>query len=273
MKRNFKIVSAGWECADWFEQTLQSVAMQTVDDWEIWVTYDPSEDDGGERIQAWCDARDSRWHCTINTEKKWATRNHYESITQLAPAADDVIVFLDLDGDMLAHANVLERIGWAYDQGALVTYGQYRPVPDMGTSGPAQPYPAEIVRNNSYREYHRTGGAGFNHPRTMAGAIFNAIPEESFRWQHSGSKRLPTGKDFSWQAGEFYQGSTDYLFMVPALELAGGRHHCFGETLLLYNHAQPHADNKTHPQEAHVCLLDFYSRAPLAPLVPGVVLS
>jgi len=262
----FLIISAGWQCAQFMERTLASVEAQSLDNWHIGIAYDPSDDNGGAIIESWCARDRDRRSCVINTEKKWAIRNHFETITRLAPEDDDVIVFLDLDGDQLAHPHVLERIKAAYDQGALVTYGQYRPEPDMGTSGPARPYPAEVVRNNSYREYHRTGGAGLNHVRTMSGRVFKAIPEANFRWQHSGSKRLPTGQKFTWSDGEFLQGSTDYVFMVAALELAGGRYQCFNETLLIYNHANELADNKTHPQEAHVCLLDFYSRPPLAPL-------
>lgn len=262
---SFKIVSAGWNCADWLEQTLRSVEEQEREDWEIWITYDhPSTDEGGKLISEWCESRDERWNYTINTERKFATRNHYESITKLCPDADDIIVFLDLDGDMLAHPQVLQRIQGAYDDGALVTFGQYRPIPDLGTSGPAQWYPPDVVQANSYRSYHHTGGAGFNHPRTMAGRIFRAIPLSSFKWQYSGSAMVPdTHEIYAWTEGDWYEGSTDYLFMVPALELAGRRHHCFDETLLLYNHDNPLADNKTHPQQAHICLQDFYSRPPL----------
>lgn len=260
----FLIVSAGWNCADWISQTLRSVEEQDVDNWEIWITYDPSEDEGAKVIREWCESRDERWNYTINTERKFATRNHYESITKMVPEDNDIIVFLDLDGDMLAHRHVLQRIKGAYDEGALVAYGQYRPIPDLGTSGPAQWYPPSVVANNSYRSYHHTGGAGFNHPRSMAGRIFRAIPPESFKWQHSGSTIVPgTHETYTWTEGSFYEGSTDYLFMVPALELAGGRYHCFDEVNILYNHDNPLADNKTHPQQAHICLQDFYSRAPL----------
>jgi glycosyltransferase involved in cell wall biosynthesis len=263
----FKIVCAGWNCAEWFERTLRSVESQSIEDWDVWITYDPSDDDGAERIAAWCDARDDRWNYTINTERKFAIRNHYESITKLDPAADDVVVFLDLDGDMLAHRDVLFRLAQAYADGALVTYGQYKPIPDEGTSSFAKPYPADVVGRNAYREHHRRGGdTCFNHLRTMSGRVFRGIPESMLKWQTTGGTSTPNGR-FRWQAGEWYQGSTDYVFMISALELAGGRYHVFDEVLLHYNHANPLADNKTHPHEAHVCITDFFRRAPLAPLV------
>lgn len=262
----FKIVLAGWNCRDWMEQTLQSIETQAVDNWDVWITYDPSDDAGGEFISAWCDARDERWNYTINTERKFAIRNHHESITKLDPADDDVVVFLDLDGDMLAHRHVLERLGDAYDVGALVTYGQYKPIPDEGTSSLAKPYPADVVVGNGYRRHHlRDGETCFNHLRTISGRVFKAIPLEMFKWQESGSASLPNGR-FIYAKGDWYQGSTDYVYMISALELAGGRYKCFDEVLLLYNHANPLADNKTHPHEAHHCVRNFFARTPLAPL-------
>jgi glycosyltransferase involved in cell wall biosynthesis len=265
---NFKIVCAGWECATWLEQTLRSIEQQAVANWDVWITYDPSEDDGAQRIKEWCAERDDRWHCTINTERKFAIRNQYEAIVNLAPADDDIVVFLDLDGDMLAHPHVLERLAQAYAEGALVTYGQYKPIPNPGTCTFARPYPRHVVAQNSYRAHHLNGGdTFFNHLRSMAGRIVKAIPEEMFKWPTSGFADLPSGR-FAWEAGDWYQGSTDYVFMLNALELAGGRYHCFTEVLLLYNHADGgrRADNKTHPHEAHVCLLNFFARPSLAPL-------
>lgn len=264
----FKIVCAGWQCADWLTQTLRSIENQSVDNWDVWITYDPSEDDGAKLVEEWCSERDERWHYTINTEKKFAIRNHFESITALDPADDDVVVFLDLDGDMLAHPNVLRRLRRAYEAGALVTYGQYKPIPDEGTSTFAQPYPPDVIAANGYRNHHRHGGdTCFNHLRTISGRVFHAIPEAMFKWDHSGVAHTPNG-EFSWAEGDWYQGSTDYVFMISALELAGGRCKVFDEVLLHYNHANPLADNKTHPHEAHVCVTDFFRRTPLARLEP-----
>lgn len=263
----FKIVSTGWECADWIVQTLESIERQTVDNWDVWITYDPSEDEGGKIIADWCESHGPRWNCTINSARKFATRNQCEAIANLDPQPDDVVVFLDLDGDMLAHPHVLERLGEKYAAGALVTYGQYKPIPDKGTSTFARPYPPDVVANNSYRLHHLNfGETYFNHLRTMSGRVFHEIPTSMLKWERTGNVRLPNGQLFSWVAGEWYQGGTDYLFMICALELAGGRFHCFDEVLLLYNHANPRADNKTHPHETDACLRNFFARPPLAPL-------
>lgn len=246
----FKIISVGWTCAEWLEQTLRSVERQSVDNWDIWITYDPSDDDGADRIRAWCDQRDERWNYQINTVQQFAVRNQYEAIRALDPQDDDIVVFLDLDGDMLAHEDVLLHLGEYYEDGTLVTYGSYRPVPDMGTSPPAVPFPEHVVSSGRYREQMLTGICCFNHLRTMKGSVVNAIPENQFKFA-------------SGKAGQWYTIGTDYIFMAPALELAAGRYKHIPEVLLLYNHDNPHADYLTHSVDSFKCVQDCLRRPAL----------
>lgn len=246
----FKIVSTGWTCADWLEQTLKSVEEQSVDNWDIAVVYDPSDDDGAERIRKWCDQRDQRWQYKLNAEQKFAVRNQYEAIERLAPADDDVVVFLDLDGDRFAHKDVLAHLADYYADGTLLTYGSFEPVPPVASCGRAKEFPPEVIASNSYRTYLRTGDCCFNHLRTISGAVVNAIPTSQFKWP----------------SGEFYDAGTDYIFMTAGLELAGGRHKFIPEVLVLYNHANPHADYLEHPAETSACVQDFLSKPPLKSL-------
>lgn len=251
---NFKIVSVGWSCADWLERTLRSVESQTIDTWDIWITYDPSDDDGADKIRAWCDERDSRWHYTINDTHKWAVRNQYEALQNLDVQDEDVVVFLDLDGDQLAHPKVLKHLAEHYSDGTLLTYGSYEPVPYAATCTPACPFPQNVVKQGSYRTHMLTSGCCFNHLRTMSGKVFNRIPLEEFKW-NSGP-----------QAGQWYVAGTDYVFMVAGLELAGGKYKCLDEVLLLYNHANPKADYLTHPSDADACTQNYLRRPPLSPI-------
>jgi glycosyltransferase involved in cell wall biosynthesis len=243
----FKIVSVGWMCSQFIEQTLRSVEMQSVDNWDIWITYDPSQDDGAAVIKDWCDARDDRWNYTINTDHRWAVRNQYETITALAPKDDDVVVFLDLDGDQFAHADVLARLAEEYQDGTLLTYGNYLPVPFAATCPLAIPFPSAVINHATYRVHMLTGQCCFNHLRTMSGRVFKAIPENQCRWE----------------SGEWYVAGTDYVFMVAGLELAGERHKCLSEVLLLYNNANPRADNLTHPAESDACVQNYLHRPSL----------
>lgn len=229
---NFKIISTGWNCARFLEQTLSSVESQSEDNWDIWIIYDPSDDDGANRIRAWCDARDDRWHYTINATRQFAVRNQYDALHRLQPEDDDIVIWLDLDGDQFAHKYVLRVLDAYYRQpeAPLLTYGSYRAVPDRGTSPAAVPFPDYIVRDNAYRQQMLTGICCFNHLRTMKGRVATAIPEEQFKFAAGP------------QQGEWYTTAGDYVFMAAGLELAGGRYKVIEEVLLLYNHDNPYAD-------------------------------
>lgn len=252
---NFKIVSTGWNCGPWLEQTLRSVEQQSVDNWDIWIVYDPS-DDGANRIRDWCDQRDERWHYTINDTRQFAPRNQWEAVQRLAPEDDDIVIWLDLDGDRLAHKYVLRVLGDYYNSRAapLVTYGSYRAVPDQGTSPKAEPFPADIVANNAYRHQMLTGVCCFNHLRTMKGRVVKAIPEDQFKF--AGGE----------QAGQWYTTAGDYVFMAAALELAGGRYTVIPDVLLLYNHDNPYADYLMNSIASFATTNDYLRRPALAPL-------
>ena len=255
----FHIISTGWQCTQWFERTLLSIEKQSVTDWYSWIVYDPSDDDGAQRIVEFVQhpdrMMDNRWQVQINTDRRFAVQNQYEAIARANPADDDIIVFLDLDGDQFAHEHVLRSLQAAYSDGTLLTYGSYRAVPDPGTCGPAVPFPRDVVRDGSYRQHMLSGkGCCFNHTRSMSGRVFKAIPPDHFRWA-SGPKR-----------GRFYEAGVDYIMMVAGLELAGGRYKCLTEVLCLYNHANELADYLYHPAEANACTQDYLRRPPLQPL-------
>lgn len=247
----FKIISCGWQVAPFLEWTLQSVLDQSIDDWEIMIVDDASDDGSAELIEKWCEDKDERWKYRINNTNLGTPRNQYEGIKLLNPDPEDIIVFLDLDGDKLAHPDVLLHLEGHYSDGTLVTYGSYRPVPDVGTSTPARPFPPEIVLSRTYRTAILGGHTGFNHLRTMKGKVFNAIPESNFHWNGS---------------GPWYLHGTDYEFMTAALELADGRYKCIEEVLLIYNHANPNADYLTKGQQSHRCVVNYLHRSPLRPL-------
>lgn len=253
----FKIVSVGGTCAQFMEWTLASIEEQSVDNWDHWATYDPSPDDGAGVLKRWRDERagDPRWNYTLNTQSKWAVRNQVETIEALEPEDEDIIVFLDLDGDKFAHRDVLAHLGEYYADGTLLTYGSYTPVPSDGNPGPAKPFPEAVVQANSYRSHILSVECCFNHLRTISGKIFNNMPMDQFRFAEDGPRK-----------GSWYDGGTDYVFMASGLELAGGKYKCIPEVLCLYNNANPRADYLTRGTEATRATQEFLRRPPLAPL-------
>lgn len=230
---HFKIISVGWECGDAIYRTLNSIEKQVHTDWEAHIVDDASGPEQQQIIKDWCDSHGDRWSYTLNAENRGAVRNQYEGVRAMNPSDEDVIVFLDLDGDQLAHEFVLLRLEKFYSDDTLVTYGNYRPVPDPGGPMPVHPFPPDVVERNSYREYTQTHGTRYNHLRTTKWKVLKHIPKSYFMFSES----------------EWLFSPTDLVVMMGCLELAGGKYKCIGETLLLYNEQQPHPDHTRNPEE------------------------
>lgn len=250
----FKIISTGWECRPFVERTLRSVESQTVGDYEMRIVVDPSSDGTEDFVADWCDSRDDRWSYSFTPEQRFSTPNQLDALDFLDPDPDDIVVWLDLDGDQFAHPNVLDNLLTYYCDDTLLTYGSFKCIPKVSTNQPARPFPPEVVAANSYRKHTRMVECCFNHLRTMKGRVANAIPQKQFQW-YRGPNR-----------GRVYQGGADYVFMIAGLELAGPRHKFIKEILCLYNHANPHADYLVRGDLSPPAVADFLNRPPLSPL-------
>lgn len=249
---NFKIISVGWNCPDVFEQTLKSVQLQENPNWQAHIVDDGSPDPRmQQKIETWLDTHDERWMATFHTENRGAVRNQYEGIRAMEPDDEDVIVFLDLDGDQLAHEQVLDRLEHYYQQDILMTYGSYEPVPaERDFICPVSPYPDLVVRDNTYRQATMLLGTRYNHLRTAKWKLLKHIPEEHFHFPN----------------GEWIFSPADLIVMMGCLELAGGRYKCIPETLLLYNAAQPYPDHTRNPDRNVLGSNVTFDRTPLRPL-------
>lgn len=247
----FKIISTGWNCPDEVHKTLQSINDQTRQDWNCHIVDDCSTDLRQQHIIAdWYEDHFDRygWSYSFNAENFGVVRSQYDGIRAMDPEDEDIIVFLDLDGDRFAHPQVLDRLAKYYDDSnVLLTYGSYRPDPDPGGSVPISPYPSSVVRDNSYRNDILTNGVRFNHLRTVKWKVLKEIPESYYKWE-----------DGTWM----FCGS-DYAVMAGCLEIAGGKYKCIEETLMIYNAQQPSPDNMRHPYETNRCCLHSLAMTPL----------
>lgn len=248
---NFKIISTGWNCGDVFKQTLASIEQQTDPNWQVHIVDDGSDPKHQELLREWYDPHDSRWGYTLNETNRGVIVSQYEGIRAMNPDDEDVIVFLDLDGDRFAHTEVLEHLDSYYNDpifgNPLMTYGSYRPVPDPGGPVPISDYPENVIKTATYRQDTLDHGVRFNHLRTMKWKVLKQIPDSYYQWP-----------DGTW----LFCGS-DYVVMMGCLEVSGGRYRRISETLMLYNAAQPSPDNVRHPNETNRCCIYALSMPPL----------
>lgn len=252
------VVSTGWNCAPFIDETLCSIAKQSCSDWRA-VIVDDASDDARQRevLGGWAKAAcdDEQCRFVFNPARLGAVRSQWEAAKRLDPADDDIIVWVDLDGDRLADPGVFDRVNAVYAGGdVLVAYGSYRTA--SGQPGYARPYPAGVI-GPGLRQWTLRNGPYWNHLRTMTGRVFNAIPPDQCRWSSNARHR----------AGDWYTRGADYVFMTAALELAGeDRVRHMPEINLIYNDRNPLADNLTGPDETNRCVVDFLRRPALDPL-------
>ena len=249
----FKIICCGWNCAEFMEQTLRSIETQTCDDYRVMISYATknTHDDGVLVINDWLNSHDHRWHAMIRHESIMDVQNRYEAAKGLDIKDDDIVITLDLDGDELAHPQVLDHLLEYYSDGTLLTYGNYVSKPFDGGCPPVLAYPEDVIANRSYRSFRNVY---FNHLRTMKGLVFNAIPEEQFHFAE-GTHR-----------GEWYWKGNDVQWTFCGLELVGRRHKVIPEVLMYYNSINPNSNWRIAPNMTEECNADFFARPPLEEL-------
>ena len=252
----FKIICAGWNCAPFITETLDSIDIQGRRDFEVMISYESEnpKDEGFQIITDWIKSRREPKHYKTSFRKRkrnflYGTEARYRGIEKMKPADDDVIIWLNVDGDRFAHRQVLDRVWDAYfiDDFPLVTYGSFACVPPIAAPLIAMPYDNATIANRSYRQ------APFRAAdlRTMKYKVFREIPIDQFQWS------TPE------RAGEWYSKVDDLTSMIPALELVGIRHRFIPEVLMTYNTWNPLSGSRIAPDEAHACDTDFRAKPPL----------
>jgi hypothetical protein len=243
----FKIICCGWNCAEFIETTLKSIDEQTCQDFQVSIGYEGTDEGRTVISNWWLTHNQDKWKFSFHAEPHYLfdVRSRYEAVLATDPQDDDIIIFLDIDGDKFAHPQVLEHLLEYYSDDTLLTYGSYQPYPPSSTCSPAMAYPEDIIANRSYRAF---GQIYFNHLRTMKGKVFKAIPEDQYKW---------AGMD------RWYEKGCDVIFTLSGLELVGRRHKVIEETLMLYNSENPNSAWRVDPAGINSCTHDFMGRPPL----------
>lgn len=219
------VVIPAYKCFEWLPSCLFSVAAQDHSDYTVCVIDDFSEDPlQVSFIKDVCEEKN--WAFILNKERKGSMFNQFNAINLLAPKDGDAIAIVDGD-DSLARPDALSVVQRYYDDGYMLTYGNYRNVPYNGLRSSAAEYSEDVKLKNKYR---RCGQLLFNHLRTFSYDLY---------------KELDPSKDFRFADGTWFQSCADTAIMIPCLELAGGNHKFINEKLYNYNCENPLSDWRT----------------------------
>ena len=166
-----------------------------------------------------------------NKEKKYALRNINDTIEELSPNDEDVIVLLDGD-DWFSTPDSLSQLNQYYQQeGCYMTFGSFVRYPDAFVGPESSEYSEEVIKTNSFRDDEWRA----SHLKTYKAFLWNNIDKS----------------DLKNSQGNFYESCYDQAIMLPMLEMSGENIKFIPEVLCVYNVGNPNAINKTKEEKQY----------------------
>lgn len=231
------VVTPFYNSADYLEKCIRSVAAQDYDNWIMYMINDLSDDNSLQVIEKTVmslpETLRGKFFTLDNQEKKYALRNQVEAINQFGQS-DDIIVLLDGDDWLINDPDIFDFINNQYNEGAKITYGSCRSLVD-NIDLIAQPYPASVHQNQSYRTYKFNWGIPYTHLRTFRKELFDRIDPHEFLDEQ----------------GDYYRAGHDNALFYPLLENVSDTAaiKCLQRVMYVYNDANPLNDYKVHGEE------------------------
>lgn len=216
------VIIPSYNNIEWYERNLNSILDQNYENFRIIYVDDCSTDGTPQAVRALINKRKAghRVRLMCNSERRGALANIYRAVH----SCKDYEIIVNFDGDDWAKDTmVLARVNQAYaNPNTWMTYGQYEEFP-RGKLGLCKEIPQSIVQMNAFREYDWAA----SHLRTFYAGLFKKIKLEDLI-----------------DSGDFFDVTWDRAFMLPMLEMAGGRHTFIRDILYVYNQATPLNDFK-----------------------------
>ena len=227
-----KIVVPFYNCENWIQRCLLSIATQQFKDWECVIINDASTD-GSKDVLDRLDfvKNDSRFSVIHNAVNVKALKNIVDGFDFLNCKSEPECIMMIIDGDdFLYSEQSLNIIAQVYQQHTqlLLTYGDWIGHP-YGDSSNCRPYPSEVIANNAYRYAPFSA----SHLRTFKSKIWYAIKDE----------------DLKDETGEYFEAGWDVAFMIPMLEMAQERHTYINHVMYCYNKENPLSDYKVNAKK------------------------
>jgi len=222
---HFKIIIPCYNVDKWIKNTLISVLEQEYKNYQCIIIDDVSVDDTPRLIEQII-GDNNNFILIKNTTKKYALKNIVEGIKIASPLDEDIIVTLDGD-DWFSNKHVLDKLKHVYEEKrCLLTYGSYCEIPGYKIGAEASEYSEEIKKNNLYRQDRWRA----SHLRTFKYKLWKNIKDKDLR-------------DID---GEYYRMTWDQAFMLPMLEMSGGKIEYIKDVLYCYNRENPINDDKVN---------------------------
>lgn len=210
----YVLVVTGYNCDKWIAKCAKSIIEQEITNW-ICVLCDDASQDATWSIIRKLKKHNKKIFAYQNMVNQGACHTRYfglKSIQQhLHP--EDVILLIGGD-DYLTDSKSLSVVHKKYNQGAQVTYGNWKSLD--GKTREIQNFPQRILDNRDYRRYRWTSTA----INTFKNYLFQALTPEDFQEPNK----------------KWIKNCTDLAVMFPILEMADPtRIFCIDKFIYIYN--------------------------------------
>lgn len=243
MDLHFVIIATGYNCEDKVKKCVQSIRAQTYANWDAIIIDDGSEDRTG--LEIWKHTKSHKFYPEMQEDNQGAAKRRFDAI-RFHVAPESVVVLIGLDDELLP--NALERIKQEYDNGKLMTYGNW-----IGSDGYTLPegflqYSEEIHRARYYRsvQFRATAVNTFK-----AHLFLDHFTEDDFKFN-----------------GEWIKATTESNLMFSLLEMCGqSRIGVIEEPIYLYNNQRKDSAAKRFGREYQDKILKDAKKRPMRELI------
>jgi len=226
----FKLVVPAYNCEAWIMKSLASIKNQIHKDYQCIVYDDASTDNTGLLIDDFMKKHgDERFTVVHNDINKKALHNITEGFKKLNSKDETESALAVIDGDDYLFCEYsLKLVDQVYSKtDSMLTYGSFVMWP-TGELSFDRSFPQEVIKNNSYRNYKFVS----SHLRTFKSYLWNSINDEDLRDTD----------------GEYFKVGWDVAFMIPMLEMTGGKFTYIPNILYVYNRWNPISDDVINSQ-------------------------
>ena len=244
------VISTFYNCQNYIERCIQSVATQDYDNYIHLLINDCSTDNTlgviYHTLESLPEEIRGKFIVVNHTENRGAVRNQIEAIRHISnPGA--IIMILDGDDSLINDNTVFSYFNNIYDGSTEFTYGscwsQADNIPLI-----SQPYPESVKQSKNYRNHHFNWILPYTHLRTFKQYLISDMDDEMF-------------KDDS---GNWYKAGGDGSVFYAMIEAADpNKVKCLPDIVYNYNDTNPLNDYKVNAGEQNKNAQEIVSKMPL----------
>jgi len=241
------IISPFYNCAQYIEQCIKSVASQDYDNYHHILIDDCSTDNSFDKAKSIIEILPknliNKFTLVKNSERVGAVKNQINTIKKIINK-ESIVMLLDGDDSLINDNNIFNYYNGVYDGTVEFTYGSCWSMVD-NIPLISQPYPEIVKKNKNYRQHHFNWILPYTHFRTFKRFLLDLVDDNQF-------------KDSS---GNWYKAGGDGSVFYALIEAADpNKVKCLQQIVYNYNDINPLNDYKVNSDEQNKTARDIVGK-------------